>query len=183
MRYPAATGAGAWQGLRLFAQIRVVLQQGHHGATQQQPQLLGQAQAFRLTVRRMLFDGADVLVDQLPHRAPVARPIGTGLRRLQAVAHVTQFAGQGGHAVGEGGQQRFRRVGAGEQLLQRHATTALQYHAVAQPIVHHRAHACRRPKGGTGGRAVVGLVRHGANPGAGRDWFQHIGAVADGLNG
>jgi len=30
---------------------------------------------------------------------------------------------------------------------------------------------------------VVGLVRHGANPGAGRDWFQHIGAAADGLNG
>ncbi|KAG1388337.1 hypothetical protein G6F60_013760 [Rhizopus arrhizus] len=42
----------------------------------------------------MLLDGADVLVDQLPHRAPVARPIGTGLRRLQAVAHVTEFAGQ-----------------------------------------------------------------------------------------
>ncbi|KAG0733258.1 hypothetical protein G6F23_013523 [Rhizopus arrhizus] len=56
--------------------------------------------------------------------ACASRPIGTGLRRLQAVAHVTEFAGQGGHAVGERGQQRFRRIGAGKQLLRGPAPAA-----------------------------------------------------------
>jgi hypothetical protein len=106
-----------------------------------------------------------------------------GLRRLQAVTHVAQFAGQGGHAVGERGQQGLRRVGPGEQLLQRHATAALQHHTITPAVVRRRAHACRRPKGGAGCRAGIGLVRHRANPGAGRVWFQHIGAAAEGLNG
>jgi hypothetical protein len=48
-RLPLAQARG--QRLCLLAQIRVVLQQGHHRAAQQQPQLLGQAQAFRLPVR------------------------------------------------------------------------------------------------------------------------------------
>ncbi|MNV14863.1 hypothetical protein D3C71_1055600 [compost metagenome] len=179
-RLPLAQAYG--QGLRLLAQVGIVLQQRDHRAAQQQPQLLGQAQAVGLAIGRMLVDGADVFVDQLPHRPAIARPIGTGLRRLQAIAHVAQLAGQGGHAIGEGGQQRLGCIGSGEQLLQCHAVPTLQHHPVAAPVVDNRAHARRRSDGGAGGRAGVGLVRHGTNPGVAGGWSEHIGATGGGLN-
>ena len=163
---PAAARTSA---ARVDAGIEVHLarvQRHRQRVAQQIPQPLGFAGAG-FEYGRIVVDGADVLVDQLPHRPAVARPVGTGLRRLQAVAHVAELAGQGRHAIGEGRQQGFRVCGVREQLLQAEPVATAGHRA---GTVAARTDQRQRSRLGAGGGAGIAAVRHAGCPGRGKGW-------------
>ena len=114
---PLAHAVGQRMGLR--QQGGVVAQQVFDAAGQHVMQQV--AQLLGLAGQRLVLDRADVFVDQLPQGAAIAGPVGVGVRRLQALAHALELAGQAGHTVRKGGQQRPRLIRMREQGLQLHA--------------------------------------------------------------
>ncbi len=108
-------------------QFRCLLQQAGQyraeGVAQHVAQALGLAVA---PGRRLQFDGADVLVDQLAQQAAIAFPLLAVAGTVQQPAEVAQLPGQAGHALGEGMQQRIGRMGVAEDPLQRRRAVAVR---------------------------------------------------------
>jgi hypothetical protein len=104
----AAAGLPVGQGRvgrpRIGGQFGLVRQQRRQGRADRHAQQVAQLSGFvRCIVAMRAFEhhGAHVLVDQLPHRAAIGRPVLAFVGGFQPFAHVAQFAVQAAHAGGE----------------------------------------------------------------------------------